>query len=279
MSSFSAALGPGTEGRCQLALTTPFALLGGGLFGLQVAERTGLPAPAGVVVGALALLAFLAFQVAMSAPLADALGGPDGRWGPWVSYLWDAATGTVLGLPVVAVFGAPALPAVGAAVTFGAAYGYLAGSVLCGAGTESLVRLVLQGGAMRGAPPYAHARTLASQGRVREALEIYRRAMASDPRNPEPWFGVADLQYRFLSDPEGAVLTLRSALAQASLTEGHAIVALQRIAVIRASQGRPEAVAPDLARYLERRPEGKAADWARETLSGIKRQLPRTRAP
>jgi hypothetical protein len=91
-----------------------------------------------------------------------------------------------------------------------------------------------------------------------------------DPKDVEAYLGLASIQHRFLHDSDGAILTMRTALRQATMTEGHTIVVFQRMAAIRGEQNRPEALAPDLARYLDKKSRGPAADWARANLTRIK---------
>lgn len=256
--------------RCQLAFTAPFAVLGGGIAGVHLASATGWPYPVSVVAGIAGMLGFVWIQMVLEPVVVGIIGGPDGRWSELASYLWDAAMGTILGLPLTMLMDESSLAVIGLALGAGAAYGYVMGYIVCGEGAESLVRLVFEGTGGPPRPRHSYALTLAVQGRTREAIEVYRAALARDPRDGEAHLGLASLQHRYLHDAEGAVLTLRSALRQASLGEGQIIVAFQRIAVIRAEQGRPEALAPDLARYLDRKTRGPAADWARANLARIK---------
>lgn len=256
--------------RCQMAFTAPFAVLGGGIGGVHLASAMGWPYPLAIATGVLGMLAFVWLQMVLEPIVVGAVGGPDGRWAGLASYLWDAAMGAVLGLPLTTLMDASSLGAVGLALGAGAAYGYVMGFIVCGEGAESLVRLVFEGTGGPPRPRHSYALALAVQGRTREAMEVYRAALARDPKDGEAHLGLASIQHRFLHDPEGAILTLRSALTQASLTEGHVIVVFQRIAAIRSEQGRPQALAPDLARYLDRKARGPAADWARSHLARIK---------
>lgn len=259
--------------RCQLAFTAPFAVIGGAMLGVRLSSEAGWSLPLMVVLSVLAMLAFVTAQMALEPVVVAVSGGPDGRWAGFASYLWDMLMGTVLGLPLTTLMDESSLAAVGLALGAGAVYGYVMGVLVCGEGAESLVRLVFEGTGGPARPRHSYALSLAVQGRTREAIEVYRAALAQDPRDGEAHLGLASIQHRFLHDPEGAILTLRSALRQARLTEGHVIVAFQRIAAIRAQQGRPEALAPDLARYLEKNSRGPAADWARTHLARIKSGL------
>jgi len=256
--------------RCQLAFTAPFALLAGGLYGAAAARLTRTPAEIGVPLGAIAFLFFAAIQIGSGPWAAERFGGKDGRWGSVASYLWDALMGAVLGLPLVSTVGEPTLAGIGAALTAGGVYGWLMGFVVCGQGAETLVRIVFEGAGGHPRPRHSYATALALQGRTRAAVEVYQEALSYDPKDVEAYLGLASIQHRFLHDSDGAILTLRTALRQATMTEGHTIVVFQRLAAIRGEQNRPEALAPDLARYLDKKGRGPAADWARANLTRIK---------
>lgn len=260
--------------RCELFFTAPFAALGGGLYGVELARTGGLPWLPTATASGLALVAFVAFQLSMEPWVVARLGGREGRWGPLVAYFWDVATGTVVGLPLVAVLGAPTLPGVGAAVTAGALYGYVMGFVVCGEGAEVAVRTLLTGGGIRRRPDHSMAQALEQRGELAGALETYRNAQRADPRDPTPYLGAARVLER-LGRSREAVETLRDALARAHLDPAQEVLLLQRMASLWEGAGRPEAVAPDLARYLERAPEGPAAPWARAELAALKDEMAR----
>lgn len=89
----------GGPARCEFLFTAPFAALGGALYGIDLAGSAGAPPLSAAAVCAVALVVFVALQVSLE-PLAVArFGGPDGRWGALVAYLWDVATGAVVGFP------------------------------------------------------------------------------------------------------------------------------------------------------------------------------------
>lgn len=259
---------------CELAFTAPFAALGGGLYGFHVAGALGLPWWLGTVGGALALVGFVAFQVALEPWVVDRLGGRDGRWGTAVAYLWDVATGTVVGLPVLAVLAPPSLPGAGAAVTAGAVYGFLMGGVVCGEGAETAVRTLLAGGGIRHRSDLSHAAVLEQRGALSEALRSYGEAVAADPTDPRPWLGIARVHER-KGDVEGAARALREALTRARFTPEEEVMCLQHLVDLLADTGRRGAAAPDLARYLERSPDGRGAAWARAELAAIKDEVAR----
>lgn len=269
--SLSSALPPGPA-RCELVLTAPFAVLGGSLWGWAVAPSLGLPPLLGAAACALALVAFVAVQVALEPWAVERFGGPRQRWGVIVSYLWDGVTGTGVGLPLAFALGASAVPGVGLALTVGAVYSWLMGSVVCGDGAELAVTLLFQGGGVRRRPDHSRAQALEARAEWDAAHRAYRDAIREDGRDPIPYFAIARILARQGSHAS-AVEALRDALHRAELTPEQEVHALQRIVQIREEQGRRAAAAPDLARYLERSPNGRGAPWARRELDEIKRRL------
>jgi hypothetical protein len=260
--------------RCELAFTAPFAALGGGLYGVEVAPWIGVPAPVASIVAATALVGFVAFQITLEPWAVFRFGGADGRWGPLVAYLWDAVTGTAVGLPLVAVLDFPAGTGVGAAVSVGAAYGYVMGFVVCGEGAEFAVRTLFGGGGGRHRPQHSYAQALEQQGRLDEALAVYREARAADAGDPAPGLAMARILQR-KGDAAGAVDALRETLTSTELTPEQEVLTLRRMADLWTGLDRQEAMAPELARYLERSPGGPGAEWARRELADIKSMLAR----
>lgn len=259
---------------CELAFTAPFAALGGGLYGFDLAGDRGLPWMVLVPLFALSLVGFVAVQVSLEPWVVDRLGGRDGRWGALVVYLWDVVTGTVVGYPLVMTLGAPALPGVGLAVTAGAVYGYFIGWVVCGEGAGVAVTTLLTGSGIRPEPDHSRAQALEQRGEYDAALAAYREAHSADPGAPLPYLAMARLRER-RGEREGAVQTLRDALARARLSPEQEVLCLRRLADMHADAGHPRGAAGDLARYLERRPDGLGAAWARAELRDIKDEVAR----
>jgi len=168
---------------------------------------------------------FVAFQVTLEPRVVARFGGRDGRWGALVAYLWDVATGAVVGFPLVAVLGAPTLPGVGAAVSAGAVYGYVMGFVACGEGAELAVRTLFGGGGIRHRPDHSYAQTLEQRGELEGALAAYRQALRDDPTDPLPYLGTARILERKGEATRG-VETLREALARAALTPQQEVLVL-----------------------------------------------------
>lgn len=271
-SAFAALLrGPG---RCQLAFTAPFALLAGGLFGHAVAPAAEIPPAVAVPLGAAAFLIFVALQIGLEPWAAEQFGGSDGRWGPLAAYLWDAAMGAVLGFPLASALGASALAGIGAALTAGAVYGWLMAFVVCGEGAELAVRALFEGGGIRRRSEHSQAQALEQRGDWVAALGAWRQAGREDPTDPAPYFALARIHLRLGRSPH-AVEVLRDAFARAELSHVEEVRALQWIVDARERQGNRAAAAPDLARYLERNPNGPAAAWARGELAAIKDDLAR----
>ena len=71
--------------RCELAFAGPFALLAGGLYGIQLSS-----APAVWLACSLVLALFVAAQIAVEGAVVERFGGDRGQWGPAVAFLWDA---------------------------------------------------------------------------------------------------------------------------------------------------------------------------------------------
>ena len=269
--SLSSAL-PRGPARCELAVTAPFAMLGGGVWGYAAAPQLGLARLLTTAAGSLALLAFVVAQIALEPRVVRRFGGPDERWGGVVAYVWDLVTGSVVSLPFALGLGASAAPGVGIAFAAGAVYSWLMGSVVCGDGPELAVKLLLQGGGIRWRPDHSLAQALEARGEWNAACHAYREANRRDARDPIPYLAMARILSR-QRNPAAAVEALRDALHRAELSPEQEVLVLQRIVEIREDQGRRAAAAPDLARYLERSPDGRGAPWARRELDEIKKGL------
>jgi len=242
------------------------------VWGWAAAPGLGLPRFPTTAAGALALLAFVVAQIALEPRVVRRFGGPDERWGALVAYLWDGVTGSVVGLPLALGLGASAAPGVGMALTAGAVYSWLMGSVVCGDGPELAVKLLFQGAGIRWRPDHSQAQALEARGEWNAAYRAYREANRRDARDPVPYLAMARILSRQRS-PAAAVEALREALHRAELSPEQEVLALQRIVEIREDQGRWAAAAPDLVRYLDRSPHGRGAAWARSELDSIKQSL------
>jgi len=258
--------------RCELGFAAPFALLAGGLYGYQLGGT--LPYIAGC---ALALTGFVATQVALEPGVVARFGGARGQWGPAVAFVWDAVTGAVVGLPVFWILDLPSGTAVGAAASFGAVYGWVMGYVVCGGASESLVRMILEGGARLRTSDHSYAQSLEARGEMRAAANVYEKAIQDTPLDPVPYFALARIQEGSLGQPSSAVVTLRSALEGARLDSRDEMLLLRRMVDVFDGMGRPFGAAPDLARYLEHASGGTAASWASETLADMKARMVKQR--
>jgi hypothetical protein len=258
--------------RCELGFTAPFALLAGGLYGYQLDRGVVF-----VAACALALTGFVALQLGLEPAVVSRFGGTRGQWGSAVAFVWDGVTGAVMGLPVLWVVGLPAGPAVGAAASFGAFYGWLMGFVVCGDAPEAVVRMLFEGGGRLRTSDHSYAQSLEARGESEAAANQYRQAIVGTPLDPAPYLALARLQQRDLRRPADAIITLRSALAEARLEPRQEMLILRRMVDVFAGMGRPFGGAPDLARYLEHKPDGFAAAWAADTLADMKEHMARER--
>jgi tetratricopeptide (TPR) repeat protein len=222
---------------------------------------------------ALALVLFVAFLVSLEPIVVSLLGGPRGQWGPAVAFAWDVITGAVVGFPVFWLLDLPVGPAVGAAASVGAFYGWTMGYLVCGEASASVVNLVLQGGGRLRTSEHSYAQSLEVRGEFDAAARLYRQAIADTPRDLAPYLSLARLQDGPLRQPSDALATLRAALRDARLDERGEMMLLRRIIDVSQGMGRPFGGAPDLARYVDAHAEGPAAEWAATTLARMKQEM------
>lgn len=262
------------EGGCELAFTAPFALLGGGLYGYNLAGGAGTAGSLVVALScALGLTSLVAVQISLEPVVVEAFGGRDGRWGHLAAYLWDAATGAVVGLPLMLLTHVGTIPSVGLALTAGSIYGYLVGAWVCGEASETLLWTLLVGSGGRRRRGYSRIEALEARGDVDGAVEAWRDALRADPGDARPYLALARLLPGRTEGGTEAVRLLREALGRARLTPHQKALAVMRIVELREREGRRAATAPDLARYLEEGASGSAAAWARRVLDEIKASL------
>ena len=260
--------------RCELLFTAPFSLLAGGLLGFHQAAALGLGRNLAAVGGGVGLTVLVAVQIAMEPLVVERLGGRDGRWGLLVAYLWDALTGAVVGFPLAVALGAPVVPGVGAALSAGAAYGFVMGHLVCGEGPAVVARALLGGTGIKRAPEHSRAQTLEAQGRWSEALAAYAAARLAHPRDPLPYLAQARILARRGDDQE-ALEVLGAARNRAGLSAQQEVLVLQRMTELCAELGCRERMAPELARYVDASPTAPGAAWARAELQDIKDEIAR----
>lgn len=263
------------EARCEVALISPFALLGGGLYGYGLAaDLGGRVALAVAAFCALGLTALIAIQISLEPLVVDALGGRDGRFGQIAAYLWDVGTGAAASLPLMLLTSVGTVPSMGLALTVGSVYGYVVGALICGDATEMAVTTLL-GGAGRARAGYSHIEAMEARGDLEGAAHAWREALRANPDDGRPYLALARLLPARTDGRRKAVEVLRLALARARLTPEQERMALMRLVELREDGGRRAAAAPDLARYLEGGASGPPAEWARRVLADIKTSLAR----
>ena len=67
---------------------------------------------------------------------------------------------------------------------------------------------------------YSRAQSLVARGQFRDAAVAYEVHCLEDPTNPDPYFRVAEIYHKHLSDPAEAVAWYQRARADAKLTPG-----------------------------------------------------------
>ena len=195
--------------------------------------------------------------------------------GALAALAWEVGVVGGLIFLFTSVLGAPVVPAV--ALAFGAGVLYSLGMeyVLFGSGADHITHLLGQGGGLSGPrePDYSHPEALEIRGDLEGAAEIYKEAISRNRRHPLAYLQLASLQTR-AGLHEEAIDILRRALGVArfsSLGEALAVREIHEISLTHL--GDPARAAPDLARYLERQPEGEHGEWARRELAYIKARI------
>ncbi len=260
--------------RIQLLLSMPFVLLAGVTWGWFSAPAIG--EGSGFfwsVLGAAGFGLFFYLEqrlLPLVAATADRIG-----LGALAALAWEVGVVGGLIFLFTSVLGAPVVPAV--ALAFGAGVLYSLGMeyVLFGSGADHITHLLGQGGGLSGPrePDYSHAEALEIRGDLEGAAEIYKEAIWRNRRHPLAYRQLASLRTR-AGLHEEAIDILRRALGVArfsSLEEALAVREIHEISLT--GLGDPARAAPDLARYLERQPEGEHGEWARRELDYIKERI------
>lgn len=252
----------------------PFVLLGGLTWGWFAAPAIGQGS--GLLWSALGAAGFGLFfyleqrLVPAVASMADRIG-----LGGFAVLAWEVGMVGGLIFLLTSVLGAPVVPAVAIAVGIGATYSLGMEYLVCGSGADHMVNLLGLGRGWSGTrgSDYSHPEALAKRGDVEGAAEIYKEAIWMNRRDPLPYLRLARIRTRMGVHGE-AVDLLRTALQVARLsTQEEAMVVRQIHEICSTQLGDPGRAAPDLARYLERQPEGEHRDWARRELSYIKERI------
>ena len=260
--------------RCQLLLSMPFVLLGGLTWGWFSAPAIGQGS--GLLWSALGAAGFGLFfyleqrLVPAVASMADRIGV-----GGLAVLAWEVGVVGGLIFLFTSVLGAPIVSAVAIAIGVGAIYSLGMEYLVCGSGADHMVNLLGIGRGWSGArgSDYSHPEALAKRGDMEGAAEIYKEAIRMNRQDPVPYLRLARIRSR-MGMHEEAIDILRTAFQVARLSTQEESMVVRLIHEICSKQlGEPARAAPDLARYLERQPEGVHRGWARRELIYIKARI------
>lgn len=121
---------------------------------------------------------------------------------------------------------------------------------------------------------YSFAESLAARGRYEEAVEAYEVAISEFPEDPEPYVRIARLLRDKTAEYEDAVHWFKRARGDSAISKGQELVVTQEIIEIyRSKLGTPSRAIPELARIVDRFPDERAAAWAREEMTRLRRQV------
>ena len=192
--------------------------------------------------------------------------------GALAALAWEVGVVGGLIFLFTSVLGAPVVPAVALAFGTGVLYSLGMEYVIFGSGAEHMANLLGLGRGWSGprGPDYSHAEALEKRGDLEGAVEIYEEAIWTNRRDPLAYFRLASLRTR-VGLHEEAIDILRRALRVARFGRHGEALAVREIHEISSTRLDDSArAAPDLARYLEREPEGEHGEWARRELAYIK---------
>ena len=260
--------------RGQLLLTMPFVLLAGLTWGFFSAPAIGEGSTLlWSVLGALGFGAFFYIEqrlLPVVASIADRVG-----LGAVAALAWEVGIVGGLIFLFTSVLGAPVVPAVALAIGVGALYSLGMEYIVFGSAADHLANLLGMGRGWSGArgSDYSYAEALEKRGRLQAAAAIYKEAIWMNRRDLLAYLRLADIRTR-TGLHEEAIDILRRALEVARLDpKGQAMAVREIHEIASLGLGDPARAAPDLARYLERQPEGEAGEWARHELAYIKERM------
>ena len=262
--------------RSQLLLTLPFVLLGGIVWGAFAAPGIGDGSQLfWSFIGATSFGLFFYLEQ-MLLPVVTTLANRIGL-GAVAALFWEV--GVVGGLIFVftSVLGAPMVPAVTLAIGVGVLYS-VGTEYLFGSGADHVANLLGVGRGWSGAKgsDFSHAEALEVREDFEGAAEIYKEAIWRKKRDPLPYLRLARIRNR-TGLHEEAIDILRRALNVARFSPQGEALAVREIHEISSNRlGDPSRAAPDIARYLERQPEGVNQEWARRELDDIKIRIRET---
>ena len=121
---------------------------------------------------------------------------------------------------------------------------------------------------------YSRAQSLVARGQFRDAAIAYEVHCLEDPTNPDPYFRVAEIYHKHLSDPAEAVAWYQRARADAKLTPGEELRAIQTIVDIYLRSLRtPRKAIAELVQLTKRFPGTEAAEAAQRELVDMRSLL------
>ena len=195
--------------------------------------------------------------------------------GALAALAWEVGVVGGLIFLFTSVLGAPVVPAVALAFGVGVVYSLGMEYVVFGSGADHMANLLGQGPGWSGPrePDYSYAEALEKRGDLEGAAKIYKEAIWMNRRDPQAYLRLAGLRTR-AGLHEEAIDILRRALGVARFSAQGEALAVREIHEISSTRlGDPARAAPDLAQYLERRPEGEHGEWARRELAYIKERI------
>ena len=263
-----------TRRRIQILLSMPFVLMAGLTWGWFAAPAIGEESGlfwSGMGAAGFGLLFYLEQRLLpFVAAIADRIG-----LGALAALVWEVGVVGGLMFLFTSVLGAPVVPAVALAFGVGVLYSLGMEHVVFGSGAEQMTNLLGLGPGWSGPrrPDYSHAEALEKRGDLEGAVEIYKEAIWTNRRDPLAYVQLASLRNR-MGLHEEAIDILRRALGVARFSSlGEALAVREIHEIFSTRLGDSAKAAPDLARYLERQPEGEHGEWARRELAYIKGRI------
>lgn len=148
--------------------------------------------------------------------------------------------------------------------------GFVAG-ILVGAVREGLGAMVQRGGHGRSPSEYSRAQSLVMRGAYREAVDAYSKRAAENRADPEPLIRGARVLRDHMRQHDAAAEWLHRAGRTPGLTPQQDItIARELVGLYEGPLASPERAMPVLARIAETYPGTTAAEWARNTLGGLR---------
>jgi tetratricopeptide (TPR) repeat protein len=123
---------------------------------------------------------------------------------------------------------------------------------------------------------YSYAQSLVMRGRYEEALAAYELHAIENADDPEPYFQAARICRDHLERYDDAVSWFRRARADAMMTRGQEVLAIQEIIELYMRKLKtPRRAIPELAMMVDRFPDTEHAEAARRELGELREMLAR----